>query len=86
MLAQNQIDWFHDIKQAIKITSGLQYKDNRVHFSSILSQERYNDYVRSKVKIFPKSKDLEQITKNKSLLKSMNRDDISKFDFKGAKT
>ena len=84
MLAQNQIDWFHDVKQAIKITSGLQYKDNRVYFSSILSQERYNEYVRSKVKIIPKSKDPGQNTKNKSILKSMNRDNILKFDFKRA--
>ena len=36
------------MKAAIKMTRGLEKKDNSVYFSSILSPEKYQEYVQSK--------------------------------------
>ena len=41
------------MKQAIKMTRGLEKKDNRVYFGSVLSPEKYQEYVHSKVHALP---------------------------------
>ena len=35
------------------MTRGLEKKDNRVYFTSILSPEKYQEYVQSKVSVLP---------------------------------
>jgi hypothetical protein len=41
LLAKNQIEWFHDVKTARRLTRFTRTKDNVVYFNAILQQAKY---------------------------------------------
>ena len=46
ILAQNQIGWFQDVKQSQRITRDLVKKDNRAYFATVMSQTKFDTYLK----------------------------------------
>ena len=86
LLAQNQIDWFHDIKAANKNSQSIALKDNSVYFAAVLSSQKFQDFVYSRVKIrAPEKNKLEKkIPKTQRLNSGADRYNLS-FDSHAAK-
>jgi len=50
LLAQNQIDWFHDIRAARRFNKYQTKKDNSAYFPAVLSAQKFKAFVDSRVK------------------------------------
>ena len=80
ILAQNQIDWFHDIKAATKPSHRIVLKDNSVYFPAVLSSQKFQDFVYSRVKIRQPEKPREKkVPKQQRLNSNSDRYNLS-FD------
>jgi len=84
IFAQNQINWFHDIKVSRRITASLVERDNRDYFTSVLSQQKFQQYLQKRIKNLPKDSGIDGRNKVKQEIKQTMTSSLS-FNMEAAK-